>query len=388
MIKNIMVSGRSLICLGAVLALTACGLATPKKIPPPPLPQFTAEVHINSAWSGRAGADTDNLYPGLQPTLHDGMLFVAAASGDVVAMDAASGDNIWRYSHDATLSGGPGAGDGLTAVGDREGMVYVHGENGELLWSKQLSSEILAAPAVGYGQVVVRTADGQLFGLAAPTGQNLWAHSSSLPALTLRGNSPPVIHKNVVIAGLDSSHLIIVDLDSGQLLWEQELGSAGGSTELERISDIDATPLVVDNNIYLASYQGRVSLVNIVTGRVVWDYTASTYNDFAADDNAVYFVDEDGVLVALSHKNAELRWFQEALRNRVLAGPAVVGDYIVCGDIDGNVHWFARSDGHLVGRNKISGAITSAPLVFNDLVIFHTRSGTLVALRPMSLDES
>ncbi|MGV0005540.1 MAG: outer membrane protein assembly factor BamB [Candidatus Porifericomitaceae bacterium WSBS_2022_MAG_OTU9] len=365
------------------LAATSCGLIEKKTVKLPPLPLFNTEIDIDKLWSKGFDADKHNLYPGLRPAIADSIVYVASPEGKVAAIEVASGKSLWQYSHGETsLSGGPGANNGLAVVGDHDGMVHAHGADGTLLWSTQLSSEILAAPAVGYNQVVVRASDGQLFGLSAKNGQNLWALNTTVPVLTLRGGSAPVISSNSVITGFDNGNLTMVDLDSGRLLWEEAFGAPGGSTELERIADIDRSPLVVGNNIWVASYQSKVSMINIITGRVVWSYLISTNNDLAADDDTLYVVDEDGILTALELDSGKLRWTQEALRNQRLSGVAVVGANIACGDSKGNVHWFARNDGRIVGRNKLSGAITSAPLGFDDrTIVVYTNSGTLAALQ-------
>ena len=377
------------ICLATVI-LSSCGLMErTKKVKLPPLPQVNEEVDIDKLWSTSVGTDKKNLFPGLMPSISADVVYAASPKGKVVAINATSGKKLWSFSHNkTTLSGGPGAGDGIAVVGDHDGMVYAHGGDGKLLWSVRLSSEILSAPAIGYGQVIVRAADGQLFGLSMENGTTLWAQSIPLPALTIRGNSSPVIVENTVVTGFDNGNMTIIDMDSGGMLLEHPFASGGGETELERIADIDGTPLVVGDNIALASYQNKVSFINTVSGRIIWDYSASTNNSLDADEKHLYVVDEEGVITALDIKTGEPKWFQEALRNQFLSGAVVVGDYIACGDSKGNVHWLATDDGRLVGRNKLSGAITAAPLGYSDdVIVVHTRSGTIAALRVEALDK-
>ena len=377
--------------LTLALALAGCGWAERRtKLKLPPLPQFKEEVDIDRVWSSGFGSNKGNLYPGLRPFVDAGVVYVASPSGKVAAIDAGSGKKLWQRSHKKVkLSGGPGAGDGIVAVGDNSGMLHAHSaSDGSHLWSVQLSSEILSAPAVGYDQVVARAADGQVFGLSAESGATLWAQSFPQPALTIRGNSSPVLVENSAITGFDNGNLTIIDLDSGRLLWEQSMSAGGGETELDRVADIDGTPLVVGDNIALASYQRKVHLINAISGRAVWNYPASTNQRLAADGDSLYVVDDDGVILALDLGTGDLRWTQEAFRNHLLAGAAAVGGYLAFGDSKGNVHWLAKDDGRIVGRNKISGAITAAPLSYSeDTIVAFSSSGTVAALRVRPLEK-
>jgi outer membrane protein assembly factor BamB len=70
------------------------------------------------------------------------------------------------------------------------------------------------------------------------------------------------------------------------------------------------------------------------------------------------------------------------LRYRWVSAPAVQGNYIVLGDIEGYVHWLQTSDGALAGRERLSKkAIRAQPVVVGDLAYVIDVQGHLVAYR-------
>ena len=109
----------------------------------------------------------------------------------------ASGEN----DSDLPITGGPGADENLVLVGTSEGDVLaLISESGEEAWRTKVSSEILSPPRESDGVVVVRTIDGKVFALDATTGDRLWIYDRTVPNLTLRGTSTPVIANGLVIA--------------------------------------------------------------------------------------------------------------------------------------------------------------------------------------------
>ena len=362
--------------------ISGCGLVERKSKPLPP-PSIDEEISIESNWSTSLSGSEQNSV-GRRPTLVDGVLFIASKD-EVSALNPDTGKTLWRHPIDTEITGGPGAGNGLVVVGDYKGVVYaLSADSGDLLWTAQISSEILASPAIGRDFVIVRTADGNLFSLAAASGKSLWVHAGSVPPLSLRGTSPPVIYGNTIISGFDSGILTALETENGNVLWEEAIGSASGSSEIERMNDIDAKPIISGDNVYAASYQEKITVINILTGRVLWSTDLSTYNDLTVDETSVYITDDSGFLSRLDKQTGETQWQQELLKDRLLSAPTVVGDYVVCAEQQGSLYWFHREDGRPVGYYRLGSALTAPPIRVADGIITHTQKGRINYLRPQS----
>jgi outer membrane protein assembly factor BamB len=121
-------------------------------------------------------------------------------------------------------------------------VVALAASDGSERWRAQLSSEVLAAPVVATDLVLVRTVDGKLYALEAASGKQRWAADQQVPRLTLRGTSKPVVAGELAISGFDNGRLMAVTLAAGNPAWDVAVGQPRGSSELQRLIDIDSPP--------------------------------------------------------------------------------------------------------------------------------------------------
>ncbi|WP_456375538.1 outer membrane protein assembly factor BamB [Thiolapillus sp.] len=347
---------------------------------PADLVDFTPVVKPQRRWSLDIG-DTGTAFSRLAPVVQDGMLYAISAEGDLYALDAETGAVSWKRETGLPASAGPGVGGGLVVVGTREAQVVAFSaETGEERWRKDLSSEILAAPAVADDVVVVHTADGKLFGLNSLSGEQLWLYDHKVPVLTLRGSSSPVISGGTVYCGLAGGKMVALALDSGLVEWERHITVPSGRSDLERMVDVDADPLVYSGTVYGAAYQGDVAAMGEGSGNIFWKRKMSVYTDMAVNWQQLAVTDAKGHVWSLDPDSGAARWRQQDLQNRGLTAPAIQGDYTVVGDFEGYLHWLSSADGSMAARMDVGDAIVAAPLVVDDVLYVLTSGGRLVSL--------
>jgi outer membrane protein assembly factor BamB len=358
--------------LATVASLAVAGCGTPADdldaLDAPVLEQpVAAEAPVSELWSYDVGP-AGSLNERLQVAVADGRAFVASGDGVLVALDAASGEPLWRRNLERPLSGGPAAGDGLVVIGSREGELFgLSADNGETLWSATLSSEILAPADIGQGVVVVRTNDGRLFALEPESGARRWVYDRNVPPLSLRGHSSPVLVGGGVVAGFDNGRLAALTLDEGTPVWEATIGVPQGRTDLERMVDIDADPVIDGTDVYAASYQGRLAALDLRTGRIGWAREISVHSGLTVDESRVYVSDDQGYIWALDRATGASVWRQDALSGLEITAPVVFGDHVVVAAGDGNLYWLSRRDGSIIDRRNLGDArIRTAPTVAGD----------------------
>src|SRR5699024_5547081 len=132
-------------------------------------------------------------------------------------------------------------------------LLALDSTDGEQLWSTRVASEVIASPAAGNGIAVVHTVDGRLVAYKLADGDRLWTVDRSVPSLTMRGASQPLLRGDRVYAGLDNGHVVALDLANGRMLWQQTVAVPDGATELQRMVDIDAKPLISGNQLLAVS---------------------------------------------------------------------------------------------------------------------------------------
>lgn len=348
---------------------------------PAELVSFKPTIKVRKLWSKGIGDGTKNLRLALRPAEHGSTIFAAAHDGTIIALDAANGSKRWKAKTDLPLSSGPATDGKLVVAGSSNGdVIALDAETGEFRWSVTVTSEVLAAALVVPDKVVIRTVNGKLAALNSLTGETLWTIQQSMPRLSVRGTSVPVIANNMVISGFDNGRIAAVDLSDGGVLWDVLLDAPSGRTAIERLVDINSSVQIAGGDVYVVGYQGRLGAIALESGQLLWSREMSSYNGLAVDIKTIYVSDQRSELVALSRASGRELWRRKDFRNRDISGPAVVGGSVVVGDFEGNLQWYDLLTGDLQARVSAgSDRITSQPLVLNDILYVMNDGGKLYA---------
>jgi len=358
------------------VALVACSSNDDIEQMPAELVDFDSRIELDVLWSDNVGAGADGRYMLLNPAVFGERLYATDSEGQVTAYNRQDGDDLWETELDLPVSGGVGASAEQVLVGTYTGkVVALATADGSELWRAQLSSEVLSAPQTNGQVVVVQANDGNLFGLNATDGKQLWLYDNAIPALTLRGTAQPLLVDSVVYAGFASGKILALNAADGTLMWEQRVGVAKGRSELERVVDVDGAPILVDDILYSASYQGRLVAVNRSTGRGIWSIDESTHTDLAAGNGHIYLVNADGFIRAYDAISGELVWENDQLLRRRLGAPQTFGNYLAVGDFEGYLHIFDQSSGEFVARRKVDSEGLRAPMQSADGVLYVQGNG-------------
>ena len=374
----------------AALLLTGCGMfpwfggeIDPR--PPTPLTQpEPQEIIPQLLWTQSLGRRqlmrTPNLLPVLD-TQHD-RLYVANHQGTISALSATTGRIHWQQDTGLPFSGGPQIAGEQLIIGAANGVVVaVALADGTERWRTSVDSEILSLPRIAGEQVLVHAADDSIHSLDLATGASQWRYLYPAPTLTLRGASTPVIVDNSAVVGIAGGRLVRLDLADGSPLWEVIVSPPRGRSEIERIADITADPLVVGDTIYVVVFNGDLAAVDLLTGSVLWRRQLSSHAGFALADEVLYITDASADLWAAAASDGAGIWHQEQLRHRQLTAPAIDGIALVAGDVEGWLHWIARDDGRLLARLRIArAAIVHRPLVADGQVIVQATDGTVAVI--------
>jgi outer membrane protein assembly factor BamB len=352
--------------------------------PPTKLTDLVPQVNLTELWSDRVTKGTLGRRLFLVPAVSGGRVYVADAKGRAVAVAADSGRVQWERDTGLTFSGGPDLEGDRLVLGTSGGeLVALSASNGRELWRTQLGSEVLSVPRhTGEGKIIAHTLDDTVYALDAANGAELWRVSYPAPVLTLRGSSSPAITPSGIVVGLSGGKLVKLDPTDGTPIWEVTITSPSGRSELARIADIDADPIVVGTIVFVGTYNGDLAAVDLETGTVLWRRELSAYAGLAANETELYITDSDDLVWAADPVSGAGRWQQEGLRYRRLTAPALTGNLIAVGDIEGYLHLLTQSDGRLVGRARIARKtpIMVRPVVSGGRIYVYASDGTLAAL--------
>ena len=378
----------------SVTLLSGCSLFSGEEdvVTMSPLPTVENQFEPSTAWSTSVGDGIGDFYSNLHPASADGVVYAADRKGTVKALNADDGKEVWSVNlaeksgwlsrTPALLSGGVTVAGGHVYIGSEKAQVYaLNASDGSIAWQTRVAGETLSRPVVSDGMVLVHTANGQLQALNETDGAVKWTVNLDMPALSLRGESAPSTAFGAAIVGGDNGRVSAVLMQQGQLIWQQRISQATGPTEIDRLSDVDTTPVIVNGVVYALAYNGNLTAMDLRSGQIMWKRELGSVNDFIVDGNRIYLVDQNDRVLALSTEGGVTLWTQSDLLHRLLTAPALYNGSLVVGDSEGYMHWIDPSNGRFVAQEKVdSSGFLTEPVSVDGKLLIQAKDGTLYAI--------
>jgi outer membrane protein assembly factor BamB len=373
-------SVRTLLGVSLLLLLVACA-SSDNSEPPASLTDIEDGLRFDQLWVTDTGAGISAGSYNRQPLLIGGEIFTVDTDGLIRNIDAKSGKLKWNFKTGIEAITGLIGNDKIIIASSRNGELNLYDRiNRDLKprWSVKVKGEIRSAPVVGAGSLFIRTVDGRLSSISMEDGSIQWTVSHLVPALSLTGNSAPILYDELVIAGFDDGKMAAFDQANGQAVWEVVVGQPTGRSEIERLVDIDGQFVISNGVIYVSSYQGRLAAIQVIDGEELWSRKFSSFNSMTIDDNAIYISDDTSHLWSIDRRTGSALWKQDVLHARKISAPLLFEDKVIVGDLYGHIHWFNQSDGALIGRLRPSlNRHYSTPFEWDSKIFAMDSSGML-----------
>ena len=298
----------------------------------------------------------------LQVGYANSQIVTASRGGDLIGFDNA-GQRLWSVNVGDQITGGVAL-DALSQtaiISTRGGQVMAFDSaTGAKRWQTQLSGSVLTPALISNNRVVLSANDGFLHGLSLQNGQSVWQFATQVPAISVRGSAAPTLldAKTALLATADG-RLHAVTIDNGLPQWSRRVGVGAGSSEVERMSDVDGMPIVDKNQLFAISYSGQLLGIDLASRQVLFVNELASLKSLAVNNQQVIATSLDGKVVAYNRSNGEVLWESEELAYRHLTNPVMIGNYIAVGDFDGVVHLFDPASAKIVSRVQTKGALSS-----------------------------
>lgn len=298
----------------------------------------------------------------LQVGYANSQIVTASRGGDLTGFDSA-GQRAWSVNVGDQITGGVTL-DALSQtaiISTRSGLVMAFDSaTGAKRWQQQLTGSVLTPALISNNRVILSANDGFLHGLSLQNGQSVWQFATQVPAISVRGTAAPTLldAKTALLATADG-RLHAITVDNGLPQWSRRVGVGAGSSEVERMSDVDGMPIVDNNQLFAISYSGQLLGINLASREVLFVNELASLKSLAVNNQQVIATSLDGKVVAYNRSNGEVLWESEELAYRHLTNPVMIGNYIAVGDFDGVVHLFDPANGKIVSRVHTKGALSS-----------------------------
>jgi outer membrane protein assembly factor BamB len=374
------------------------------------------------------------------PVWNDGVIYFGSDDGNLYAVDAATGGQNWKYSTRGPVPSTPAVGGGLVYFASYDGNFYaVDAHSGKMNWKFSTGGErrfeakglhgmqpknqtfpdpydvYLSSPVVARGAVYFGSGDGHLYALDALSGELRWKFQTGDVI-----HASPAYADGVVYVGSWDSFFYAIDAATGREKWRFK---GGEDPDIHNQVGFQSSPSVVDGVVYTGCRDSNVYALEAATGKEKW----RVFNQMSWVNSApavvkgkVLYATSDSSLFHAVDVAAGKPVFKQQLKSYVFSSPAVAGDVVYVGVLNGtleardlntgdllwdfqteasrrNAGWaltadrkfnspmlFASgwSEGPIVGaiREFSVGSIFSSPLIVNGVVYVGSADGFLYAL--------
>lgn len=308
-----------------------------------------------TAWSAdlTPARDGDKDATGGGIAYDNGRLYVSLGYGDLVALDGASGAQVWRQRLDATGSGQP------TVVGD---LVY-----------------LVAGDDTGWA---VRAKDGRI------AWQVIGAESPS----NVLGAPAPALSDKLAIFGFGTGDLVATFRKGGLRRWDGSVRGQRPGRVVSRISDVTGAPVIAGDSVYVGNHSGRTVALDLGNGERRWTAQEGAVGPVWPAGDSIFAVTDRFQLVRIDAGDGSVIWaadlpgfVKDKPRRRTAAyasyGPILAGGRVIVVSNDGFLRSFNPEDGTLVHQTEIPGGATTAPVVAGRTLYVVGSRGQLYAYR-------
>lgn len=240
----------------------------------------------------------------------NGMVYVGANAGVVLAFDAQTGERRWRY--------------------DVPGISKADVPEEASVVDARVRGKVNGPLAVDDQRVYASSWDYSLYALDATTGEQLWQFSAGTDLL----NDPeaPVISDENVYVQTKDARLFVLDAATGTPQWKfDEIGRATHGI----------SPIVEEDAVYITAGTSTENLFLVALRRddhsVRWKHPIGPpFQDPVGDAQTIY-IDYGGALHAIDRPTGNQKW--ELQLQQALAAPATIIDSATYAtDVDGTTY--------------------------------------------------
>lgn len=300
-------------------------------------------------------------------------VYVPQADGQFVALDRQTGERVWSRALDVTQA--PAAAGATVFAGGRTMLVALAAASGEPRWELALPRPLAASPVFDTGWLIVCLEGGDVLGLDARDGREVWRQSLGS---AVRGVPVPGQGQSLYVATADG-RLLALALVSGQRIWEQA------------VPGIPSPPAWAPDRVYVGSDDNHLYAFDATSGRLAWKWRAGgDVIGASVDGNLVVFASLDNVVRGVNRGNGNQQWRTETT-TRPTRMPVAFGGLALVPGVSPTLSGFAARNGSATGTYTAPGAVEGAPLVdpvlkpFRVAAVIVMRDGQVAGLRPTAL---
>jgi outer membrane protein assembly factor BamB len=365
------------------------------------MPHSALSATPQLAWAANIGAGSSRKNRiSAAPVVADGRVYTIDA-GTVVTATSTGGATLW--SADVTASFDNGGGQSSGGLATAAGKVFAttgYGElvaldatSGQIVWRQRVDAPIGGAPATDGKTVYVSGIDGSAWAVDAASGKVVWQVVGTPGKLAYVGTSAPSIGDRAVIFPSAAGDLMaVLKIGGGTKVWQSSLAGKRLGRAYAIGADVTGDAVIAGKILYAGTASGRTVAMSAASGEKVWSADDGALGPVAVAGGSVFLINDEAKLVRLDAATGEVIWSvempyftQDKIKKRkgIYAhyGPVLAGGRVMVVSSDGQLRAFDPASGALTYTAEIPGGAATQPAVAGGTLYVVSGKGQLLAFR-------
>ena len=355
---------------------------------------------LTLSWSRRIGAGDGKRHQiSAAPVAQGGQVYTLDSQSMVTAIDE-TGTILWQSELGKSSDALKDASGGGLAVGGTQlfvttgfgTVVALDTASGAELWTQDLASYGGASPTVYDDLLYIAARDGAAWAIDTSNGRIKWQVAGPTVAASHTGGPGPAVSDKYAVFPFGTGDVLASFRKGGLRSWSSGLSGARLGLASTQVRDLTGQPVIEGSSVYLASSAGRMAAVDLNTGLRIWTAKQGSQGHILVAGGAVFAVSDAGNLIRLSKDDGALIWStplpkftkksdKSRAKIHVHYGPILAGGRLILASSDGLIRQFNPADGTLITTVDLPSGAASAPIVVNGTLYVLSTKGDLLAFR-------
>jgi len=266
------------------------------------------------------------------------------------------------------------------AVAGTNRVVAINAKDGEVMWKKDISAIPISKPFIVDGLLYLITNDNKIYAFNYLDGSLVWIQSGVFKPTAIFGSPEIISYKDKLLVSYSSGEIYAISKKNGEYFWSNNLNISRAINSDFYLNDIDSSPIIDDNIVYVSGNGGLMMAINIETGEYVWKKEIASTSNFWLAGNFIYLINNENKLLAIHKKDGLIKWISQLpnLKKKdkvktkyIYNGVIMAGDKLLISRTDGVLLVASPLNGKVESEFKVAKKISHTPIVLNNKIYFY-----------------
>ena len=364
---------------------------------------------INYPFNRKWQIDTDQIIDDKNPYLPDPLYFesyiyLLNTNGYLFKINIDDGKIEWKTKIfnelDDTIIGTPAISgiknnnNTLTifAHNGSQDLLAINGVNGAIIWKTKNELPFRGGITSYKNNIFVSDFDGNFLSINNKNGRVLWDVFLGSEYNSVYTTARPLVVENSVIVPATGGAFFVVSIDSGEVLWNENISSNQQLPMIFHSGDIVANPIYYEGKLFIVSQSGFTAAFDLKTAEKLWDVPIGGFETPTISGKTIFVMGNLGLLAAIDTDTGKLRWkkqypsyinedsFFSEKEISVYKGPSLIGSKVLIANQKGLISIVNANNGSEVDTLNVD-QLSIPPIPVDGNVLFLTAKGKLLAYK-------